>query len=135
MTPAQGYLVNVFQGGAGTEWFVVGPLAEGCILRRVRMFWSAAATTLLNVGIGLGGVNEASEVAFASSGGLIHPGSYVRHGKPAVGVIILGPSQGWFEVPCGVEIYSGSRYLVGFILSSIADAGVSVAFAVDCVEV
>jgi len=132
--PVQGYCVNFTAAGLGAAFIAVGPLSEGAILRRIRVFWSAEAATTLAVGLALGGVPEASQAAYEAASALIFPGAYVRAGKPAVGVLVGAAGQGWFDVPCGVEIYSGSRYVLGFVGSGLAEADVSVVLAVECVK-
>lgn len=132
--PDHGYFVSVEQAGFGYGFVVVGPMAEGSWLRRIRVFWCAEATTLLTVGLALGSVPEASAVAYGAASALIYPGSWTRQGHPAISMTVVGAAQGWFDVPCGLEIYSGARYVIGYVQSSVVDAGVTVSFALECVR-
>lgn len=132
--PSQGFSVNFGVEGLATKYFVVGPMAEGSWLRRIRIFWVAEAQTLLSIGLALGGVQEASAAAYIGAVGLIAPGDYVRHDKPAIGLLVGGSLGGWFDVPVGVQIKSGARWLLGVINSNIAEADVSIVVAVESLQ-
>lgn len=130
--PSQGFVVNIAVSGLDTRYFVVGPMAEGSWLRRVRVFWISEATTRLSIGLALGGVNEASAAAYIGAVGLISPGDYTLNDKPSVGLLVGGVLGAWFDVPVGVRIKSGARWLLGVVSSNIAEADVSVVVAVEC---
>lgn len=132
--PSQGFVISLGIPGLEVRYFVVGPMSEGSWLRRVRVFWIAEAQTRLSISLALGGVNEASAAAFIGAVGLIAPGDYVLHNKPSVGLLCGGTLGGWFDVPVGVRITTGARWLLGVANTNIAEADVSVVVAVECVQ-
>lgn len=131
---AQGFITTRAVFGLDTEFLLVGPLSPGTILRRIRVFWSITAGATIGFGVALGRVSERTEVAYRGASALIGPSVQVLFDKPCVGVRVAAADQGWFDIPCGVEIHVGAQYVIGAMVSNIADSDLMLSMAVECLR-
>lgn len=132
--PAQGFITTRGALGLDEEFLLVGPLSPETILRRIRVFWSITAGATIRFGAALCRVNERSEVAYRGGSALIAPSVQVMYDKPCVGVRVGAADSGWFDVPCGVEIYVGAQYVIGAMISNLADSDLMLSMAVECLR-
>lgn len=124
----------VTQGG-GAVYEVLGPFPEGSVLRRFRCFyWNTDGGQLCSVGISVGPSGQAGFDAWSNGLNVVSRSSARLGTQPFVVFYAGDPSSGWFEVPFGAKVQSGSRFGIVRVHGATAPGVLYVLTTVDVVE-
>jgi hypothetical protein len=111
------FLYDVHESG-GPEYGLLGPFSEEDVLRRVRVFWWTNLAQAMNFGASLGQSAEASSGAYQAGLPVLTRSQSQVLAMPQVTFRGGATSHGWFELPLGVRVTTGSRYVVCRVTAS-----------------
>lgn len=121
LVPGQGFVFAAREVIQETEWGLLGPFSEGSFLRRLRVFWHAEGATVLTFRAALGSSSEATLVGIEAGISLVHRANAPGSSPPSAGFAVYSEQGGWFELPVGVRIGPGAKYVIVALTSALAD--------------
>lgn len=113
-----GWIAGGVTAVGATVYLVLGPVPEGRVLDYLEVFYSVRAATIVSFGAGFSGSAEASQENYERSSNLIQRGGVTLHGKPAVALDHAGAESFRFDVPLGIEVQAGAKYVVCAVSST-----------------
>lgn len=115
---------------------VLGPFPDGAVLRRFRAFWSnSGAAGNFGFGLSVGGSSQGNMEAFSAGVNVLSRSQLNAWSQTSMMIEMNIIDHGWFELPFGARVHSGSRYAVVWIAPPCDEARLKLLVTAEVVEV
>lgn len=111
--------------GVGTTYGTLGPIPNGDVLRRLRVFHWSNGASVSAFGAHMCSGGEASVGQYGQGTNLIQRGVAPTGGDPRVRLRTDQAGFSWFEVPIGIAVQGGPQYVIVELVQAIAAHAVS----------